>query len=120
MPDCLRVELCRYALPELERLAACPDVVSLVDQFLERRYTNAPLLSDAEDETGTGAADDGRREWRRESLLYLLDGHPAPFALLPTVRRLGRLVADRIRELGTNAGAGGRSLGASAWPARTA
>jgi hypothetical protein len=99
MTHCLRVELCRYALPELELFAACPDVVSLVDQFLERHYPNAPLLSGADDETGTGADDDGRRVWRRERLLYVLDGHPEPFALLPTVRRLGRLVADEIREL---------------------
>jgi len=52
---------------ELERFAACPDVVSLVDQFLERHYPNAPLLSGADDESETGAADDGRRAWRRRA-----------------------------------------------------
>jgi hypothetical protein len=94
-----RVELCGYALPELARLEACPDVPTLVDQFLDRHYHNAPMLSEGDEEPATVREDDGRRAWRRETILALLEGHAEPFVPAATARQLGRLVADRIAEL---------------------
>ncbi len=94
--QCLRVDLCTHSLRELDRLANCSSVEALVDELLERHYAGADLVGR---ETTNAGHDDGRQAWRRKGILYLLDEHPAPFDNVATARLLGRLVADRIRDL---------------------
>lgn len=96
--QCQRVELCSYAIPELVRLDACDDTTALIDQLLERHYSDAPVLA-PDDEDEAPAEDDRRGEWRREAIQFLLADHPEPFELVPSVACLGQQIADRIEEL---------------------
>jgi hypothetical protein len=94
--QCLRVDLCSYALPEIERLAACRGMESLLEQLLDRHYASAPLFPEEDGDATQVHPDDDRLAWRRESMLRLLDGHGEPFDPIATVRQLGRLAADQI------------------------
>ncbi len=97
--QCLRVDLCSYALREIDRLSKAGGTEALVDQSLERHYANSPML-DSENEQPDGAfEDDGRLQWRRDKILYLLEGHPAPFDKIETARLVGQLSAGRILDL---------------------
>lgn len=107
--QCLRVDLCSYAIPEVVRLAAGHDVEAVVEQILERHFANEPLPPADGAEPAT-AGDDGRRAWRRDGIRTLLAGHPHPFDPIATVRQLGQLVADRIASLQEESGAGRSSL----------
>jgi hypothetical protein len=96
--QCYRVELCRFVIPEVDLLTACGDIESQVDQLLERHYPNElfpfegePALTDDDIES--------RRKWRRDGILFLLDGHPNPFDPVALIRQMGRLVADQIVQL---------------------
>jgi hypothetical protein len=97
MVQCFRVELCSYAVPEIVRLTCSRDVKDLLDQLLERHFGNAPLVP--EEDENAARDDDGRLAWRRDSMLYLLDGHPNPWDPIATIRALGQLTADRIAGL---------------------
>jgi hypothetical protein len=98
--QCLRVDLCCHALRELDRLPEAGDVDALVDRLLDRHYSNAPMLAQEEESRHRELEDDGRLAWRRQRILYLVAGHPAPWNKIDTARLMGRQVADRIRELG--------------------
>jgi hypothetical protein len=93
MTNCLRVELCAFALREVERLGAYRGIEAQLDQLLERHYTSEPVGGTWEE------ADRERGAWRRACILELLEDHPEPFELVATVRLLGRLTADRIADL---------------------
>jgi hypothetical protein len=99
MVQCLRVELCAYSLREIERLAKCSGLEARVDELLERHYANEPMLSLQDEKVDETVEDDGRLAWRRERILHLLEGHPAPFDKIATVRLIGQLVADRISDM---------------------
>jgi len=107
---CLRVDLCAHSLREIDRLAKCSGLESRVDELLERQYANEALLNPQNREPFATAEDDGRLAWRRDRIVRLLDGHPAPFDKIVTVRLMGRLVADRILDLDPS-----RKLGLRAW-----
>lgn len=97
--QCLRVELCAYSLREIERLANGSGLEARVDELIERHYQNEAMLVPQGGEAGEAIEDDGRFAWRRESILHLVEGHPAPFDKIATVRLMGQLVADRISDL---------------------
>jgi hypothetical protein len=96
---CYCVETCSFVIPEVALLASCGGVESQVDRLLARQYSDGswpieegePSLNDEDIES--------RRKWRRDGILFLLDGHPNPFDPVATVRLIGRLVADQIVEL---------------------
>ncbi|MBC8875308.1 MAG: hypothetical protein H8E44_38280 [Planctomycetes bacterium] len=97
--QCLRVDLCSYSLREIDRLAECSGIEARVDGLLDRHYANEPILDLRDEQTDETDEDDGRLAWRRERILYLLEGHPAPFDTIATVRLMGQLVADYILDL---------------------
>ncbi len=97
--QCRRVELCTYSLKEIHRLAKCGSLEARVEELLDRHYTNEATLDPQSEQAGEAIEDDGRLAWRRECILRLLEGHPAPFDTIATVRLLGELVADRILDL---------------------
>jgi hypothetical protein len=97
MAQCLKVDLCVFSLVELDRLTENVRRDSLVEELLDRHYANAPLLPSTS--AAEACDDDGRLAWRRERILYLLEGHPAPLDKIATVRLMGQTVADRIRDL---------------------
>jgi hypothetical protein len=96
--QCMKVDLCLFSLPEMERLAACQQPQRFVDELLDRHYANDTLLP-LENGSSRLVREDGRLTWRRERILYLLQGHPSPFDRIATVRLMGRTVADRIQDL---------------------
>ena len=97
--QCLRRELCWYALREVERLGRDPQVELLVDRLLDRHYGNAPLWQADNRVAREAGRDEERLDWRRQSILKLLEDHPEPFDRPGTVRLMGQLVADRIEDL---------------------
>jgi len=97
--QCLRVELCAYSLREIDRLARCSGLETRVDELLERHYANEAILNPQGGETHEVVEDDDRLAWRRDQIISVLEGHPAPFDAIATVRLLGQLVADRILDL---------------------
>jgi hypothetical protein len=80
-------------------LTACSDVASQVDQLLARHYPNQPFLPEEDGRPLTDQDIESRRKWRRDGILFLLDGHPSPFDPVATVRQMGHLVADQIVRL---------------------
>ena len=105
--QCLRRELCWYALREIECFGAGSEVEPLVDKLLERYYSTAPLSQAEEPGSGEARDDNGRTAWRRQCIVRLLEGHPEPFDRVGTVRLMGQLVADRIEDLGPRRWFGG-------------
>ena len=97
--QCLRVDLCCHSLREIDRLSERARPEDTVDELLDRHYVNAPMLSMEHAAGDEGFEDDGRLAWRRERILYLLEGHPASFDKIATVRLVGRKVADQILDL---------------------
>jgi len=97
--QCLRVDLCCHTLREIDRLSENDGPENIVDETLKRHYQNAPLLASGRAAGDEAFEDDGRLLWRREKIRYLLEGHPAPFDKIATVRLAGRIVADRILDL---------------------
>ena len=97
--QCLRVELCSYALPEIQRLDACGDRRRSWTSSCAALRERTTGRSKSRRKPGEAPDDDDRRAWRRDSLRYLLEGHPAPWELIATVKQLGQLVADGIAEL---------------------
>jgi len=97
--QCLRVDLCSFSLREIDRLANCSGLEARVDELLDRHYANEPVLALRDEQTDETDEDDGRLAWRREQILYLLEGHPAPFDEIATVRLMGQSVADYILDL---------------------
>jgi len=97
--QCYRMDLCSFALPEIDRLMAYSAVESQVDQLLERHYPNEPFPLNEDKPPLTDDDIDARRRWRRDGILFLLDGHPDPFDPVATVRQMGQLVADKIAQL---------------------
>lgn len=96
---CLRVELCAYSLSEIERLARCSGLEARVDELLERHCANEQMLNPVGGAAVEVTEVDDRLAWRRERILRVLEGHPAPFDAIATVRLMGQLVADRILDL---------------------
>jgi len=96
---CLRVDLCDYSLREIDRLSRSGGLKTMVDQLLDRHYANSPMLASESGRPDRAFDDDGRLQWRRDKIFYLLEGHPAPFDKTTTVSLMGRMVADRIQDL---------------------
>jgi len=95
--QCLRMDLCCYALREVDRLARCQTLEAKVDELLDRHYAGGPLVPPVDEDEA--CRHDGRLAWRREQILRLLEGHPQPFDEVGTVKMMGRHVADRILDL---------------------
>lgn len=102
----LRGDLCCYALPRLEQMPEATDVVTLVDQLLELYYTDQILtnlipveyLTPVEHKVDPEVLSE-RLRWRREKILFLLDGHPDLFDKVATTRLMGQLFAVMIRQI---------------------
>jgi hypothetical protein len=98
----LRVDLCRGTLPILEQMPEATDVVTLVDQLLALYYSDqifTDLMSVEDEDKVDPKVLSERLRWRREKILFLLDGHPDPFDKIATAELMGRLFAAMIRKI---------------------
>ena len=97
--QCLRVELCTFALREIDQFAAAAGLEEMVDRLLDRHYANEPVVEAETASLKDAIEEDDRLAWRRDWILRLLEGHPAAFDKTATVRMLGEHVADEIEDL---------------------
>lgn len=116
----IRCDFHYYFLRQLAILSQCDGPQALVELLLQGFYSNASILGC--DEQPLGPHPDGRSEWRRQRLLELLEGHPAPFDVAPTLAAVSVKLAEVIRrgEAPWPAGRGlpgeERSLHEGGWP----
>ncbi len=97
----LRIDLSTIVLAQLARTIDDADLQKVVDRvldiyFVPRRKAIEPVSSGSR-----AAIADGWLKERRAGMLCLLRDHPLPFDKAATARRMGRLVADTIRDLST-------------------
>jgi hypothetical protein len=78
----------------LERLQPGASLPELVDSLLAEFYESTPL-GHVENKAWD---DEGRLKQRREQILFLLEGHPAPWNQTNTVRSLSELIAASLPE----------------------
>jgi hypothetical protein len=99
LADCLRVELCCWAIPMLDQLPQNVDLETLVDRLLEVFYVgqSSCLLPLEGDELPRPT--DEQVAWQRRMLLLLLRDHPCPLDKNATARLLGEHVVEKIRGL---------------------
>ncbi|HVC98075.1 MAG TPA: hypothetical protein VND64_30675 [Pirellulales bacterium] len=95
MARSVRLEFQFWSLPIFDRLAAADTLDKFVDTLLERYYSLLPLAP--VDNAAAPVATDDRNAWRRERIMFLLEGHPAPFDIDQTVRMASGAIAAAVR-----------------------
>ncbi|HUY87142.1 MAG TPA: hypothetical protein VMV10_00245 [Pirellulales bacterium] len=117
----IRTDFHYYFVKRLESLSACDRLEALVDALLKGFYSDAPI---SWDEQPPGPHPDGRSAWRRQRLLELLAGHPAPFDAGSTISASSHELADLVHRsdapwrAGRERSAEERLLPEEHWPAQ--
>jgi hypothetical protein len=95
----MRVELCCWVLPRIDKTPEGGELEDFVDQLLDVWYAHDSLSVEPTGEPQRVTPSDDRLAWRRRQIISLLRDHPCPYDKAATVRHLGELVAARIHSL---------------------